>query len=227
MDLVQFIYAFVLTPTIFIWLKTVIFFNLGNDLGVVLDYEDRFVIDTFVTAIMLVIYAFTVIHSLTKTFEIKKKKDPLFDLFEHSEYFHLWLSHIVTYSGALILFLFLGIINIFFPMVFFVKSINLYAFVVVGIIFSMLFTFAVDIYKVEGKDKFARVIKLQTYLYTFFLLVIYLFERPKYLPQHSIFWFCAAFFVGCVLLSQVKFTKLRNRVMNTFHLVFMDSKTGK
>lgn len=201
MDLVQFIYAFILTPTVLIWLKIVVFFNVCSELNIT-DVEDKFFIDTAITTIFLFIYAFVVIHSLTKTFAMKKSKDPLFDILEHSEYFHLWLSHIVTYSSALLLLFIPGFLNVFFPFRLLVNKSNLNISILMGIIFSAAFYYALWTYKVAEQHKFDRVMKLQVYIYTFILLTTYLISRPKYSPQYIIFWCSVIFFVISTISTQ-------------------------
>jgi len=202
MDLVQFIYAFIITPTILIWIKTVVFFNLNNAVGIS-DPEDKFLIDTVLTTIALFIYAFVVIHSLTKTFAVRKNKDPLFDVFEHAEYFHLWLSHLVIYSGTLLIMFILGVLNIFSPLLISQSLISLYLGITAGILLSSLFYRSLWVYKVEKRAKFDRVLKLQMYFYTFMLVVAYIIFRPKYSPQFSMYWCTSVFYIFLVIFSQM------------------------
>lgn len=203
MDLVQFIYAFILTPTIIIWLKTFFYFNLIDPLNMYLDNEDRFLIDNILTTLLLFFYAFVVIHSLTKTFNIKKNTDPLFDIFEHSEYFHLWLSHIVTYSSALLIMLFLGIINMVFPLDTFGHTLTPTIGLLIGIILSLLFYVAMKNYKVKEQKKFDRVIKFQVYIYTIIILMSYIVVRPLYSTSHLLFWMSLMFYLSTSVLTQV------------------------
>jgi hypothetical protein len=132
----------VVAPIIIIWVKTVIFYNLKNEIGLIIDTEDAFLIDTVVTSVSLYIYSFVVIHSLTKSFQIKKEKDPLFDVFNRSEYFHLWLSHIVTYSGILLIMLSLALLNLFSPITPLTNKIGLYTAIFIGAILGFLFYYA-------------------------------------------------------------------------------------
>lgn len=202
MDLVQFLYAFVLTPAVIIWIKTIVFFNLKNELGVSLGIEDTFLIDTVLTLISLYIFSFVVIHSLTKSFQIKKDQDPLFDVFSRSEYFHLWLSHLITYSGGLLLMLFLALLNLFIPLVTISNKVGLHLALAIGVVLGILFFYAMLIYKVKGETRFDRVIKLQIYLYTLVLLTFYLAVRPDYSVNYAMFWCSAFFFVTAAISSQ-------------------------
>ncbi len=202
MDLIQFIYAFVLAPMMLIWLKTIVFYSLDADIGVY-GQEDKFVIDTVLTTILFLIYAFLVIHSLTKSFQIRKAKDPLFDIFEHAEYFHFWLSHIVVYSGGLLVMLILGGLNIFSPLLLLSSKTNLYFGIILGVIFSILYYTALRLYKTKEQKKFDKVMKLQLYAYTFLMLGAYIMFRPKFTPQYSVFWCTSFFFFFTSVLSQL------------------------
>lgn len=201
MDFVQFLYAFVLTPAIFIWIKTALFFNLRHELGV--SVNDTFWIDTTLTIIALYTYSFVVIHSLTKSFQIKKSKDPLFDLFEHSEYFHLWLSHLIVYSGALLVMFFLGELNLFLPISIISSKSALYLGVAIGVLCGIMFYWGVWVNKIEKQKSFDRIMKFQVYIYTFILLTSYLIADPKFKPPYTAFWCSIFFFVTSTLSLQL------------------------
>jgi len=215
MDLVQFIYAFIITPTLIIWIKTVVFYNL-NSAGIY-DQEDKFFVDTLITVVLLFFFAFMVIHSLTKTFAIKKNKDPLFNVFEHTEYFHMWLSHLATLSTALLTMFIVGNLNIFFPLLSLQANINLYLGIAVGILFGFLFYQVLFVNKVEKQQKFDRVMKLQTYIYTFLIVTAYIIFRPKFDPAYSIYWCTVLFFVSSATFSQ---NLIRSRKKHPNHTGF-------
>lgn len=201
MDLVQFLYAFVISPAIFIWVKTALFFNLKQELGI--SVNDSYWIDTTLTVIFLYIYSFVVIHSLTKSFQIKKVKDPLFDVFEHSEYFHLWLSHLIVYSGGLLLMFLLGELNTFIPITLVSTKFALYLGIVIGILFGLIFYFGMLSYKVEKQKSFDRVMKFQAYFYTFIVLVNYFIFDITFSPANTIFWCSTFFFVTSTVSIQL------------------------
>ncbi|MCA9370211.1 hypothetical protein KC686_03570, partial [Candidatus Woesebacteria bacterium] len=102
LDSIQFLYAFVLAPLLFVWAKT-FFYTLVStqNLGIALSSNDVFILDTVFSTFLLFIYAFVVMHSLTKTFNVRMKDDPLYNIFHHSEYFHLWLTHLAMFGGVL------------------------------------------------------------------------------------------------------------------------------
>ena len=79
LDFVQFIYLFIMTPTLFVWLKTFLFYLLRNELEYSLSINELFVIDTIFTVIAVFVISAVAIHSLTKTFWIKRHHNPKFD----------------------------------------------------------------------------------------------------------------------------------------------------
>lgn len=116
LDLVQFIYAFVIAPLMFVWLKTFLYYILRQEIDVRLSVGDIFFVDTVFSVISLFVYAFVVTHSLTKSFELKRYTDPLYDIFTHSEELHLWISHTAMYIGAMGLFALVSLVNVFSPL---------------------------------------------------------------------------------------------------------------
>lgn len=201
-DLVQFTYAFIISPMIIVWIKTVVFLNLTEASGIS-DPETKFIIDTVITILSLFVYAFLVIHSLTKTFALKKDKDPLFDIFEHAEYFHLWLSHLIVYSGVLFFAFALGVANSFFPLPLLNRGIGLVVGIFLGVLLGFIFYYAMVTYKVEKPEKFDKIMNLQIYIYTFLLTSSYIVFGPKYAPEYSVYWASAAFYLSSVGFSQI------------------------
>ena len=231
MDLVQFLYAFVLAPAIFIWIKTALFFNLRSELGV--SVNDTFWIDTTLTIIALYIYSFVVIHSLTKSFQIQKAKDPLFDFFEHSEYFHLWLSHLTVYSGALLIMFFLGMLNLFFPITLISSKSALYLGIIIGTLCGLMLYFGVLVNRIERQKSFDRIMKFQVYIYTFVVLLTYLVTDPNFVASNTVFWGSVFFFVTATLSLQFlkrpkfkKFQQARQAVANKPTDTPLDRITG-
>ena len=202
MDLVQFLHAFVFTPAVIIWVKTVVFSNLKVYLGESLSVEDLFLVDNILTLISLYIFSFVVIHSLTKSFQLKREKDILFDLFSHSEYFHFWLSHLITYSGGLVLMMVLGVLNLFVPLTELLTKKWLYIAVFVGILFGVLFYVAMFLYRVKEQKKFDRVMKLQLYIHSLIILTLYFVVRPGYSEEYAMFWCSSIFFISSTVFMQ-------------------------
>ena len=101
-DIVQFYYTFILSPIVFVWLKTMIFVLLQANTHN-LSMKEIYSIDTAFSVVFLLIFAFVAMHSVTKTFHLKEK-DPLYNFFFDSEYIHLWLSHLAMAFGAVSIF---------------------------------------------------------------------------------------------------------------------------
>ena len=200
MDLVQFIYAFILTPTMVLWVKTVVFLNLKKEQNLY-SSEDMFLVDTIITTISLIVFGFVVIHSLTKTFSLKKQKDPLIDIFEHSEYFHLWLSHLVTYSGGLFIMLLVGLANLVAPIILFTSKQGLIIGSISGVFLSLIFHHLIKI--IEDQRKFDLVMKFQVYISTVTLMLAYLIFRPEYETKYTMFWCSIMFFLGATVVSRM------------------------
>ena len=203
MDLVQFLHAFVFTPAVIIWVKTVVFSNLKVYVGESLSVEDLFLVDNILTLISLYIFSFVVIHSLTKSFQLKREKDILFDLFSHSEYFHFWLSHLITYSGGLVLMMLLGVLNLFVPLTELLTKKWLYIAVFVGILLGILFYVAMYLYRVKEQRKFDRVMKFQLYIHSLIILSLYFIVRPEYSEKYAVFWCSSFFFISSAVLMQI------------------------
>jgi hypothetical protein len=92
--------------------------------------------------------------------------------------------------------------ELFSPLLLFQSKASLYVGTAIGFILCVLFYMAFWNYKVEKREKFDRIIKLQIYLYTFGLVVAYFIFKPKYSPQFTMYWCTAAFYIFSVIFSQ-------------------------
>ena len=136
-DLVQFVYSFVMAPVLFVWMKSFLFYVLKAELELSLSINDLFIFDSIFSLSFMYIYAFVVIHSLTKTFKMRMLKDPLYDMFHHSEYFHLWLTHVMMFGGGIALSTAFSLINIFLPLPIVAGKSTLFMILGAGIIFGL------------------------------------------------------------------------------------------
>lgn len=215
LDLVQFVYLFILTPTLYVWSKSFLFYILRNELEFKLSVTDLFVIDTAFSVFAFVVVVAIAIHSLTKTFRLKRDYDPHFDIFHLSEYFHLWWTHIVMSTGAMMIATFLSISNIFVP--FTLISLNkpqFYILLVIAIIFGgILF---LGLWMMDAKQgNYMRIMKL---LLAFFLVVhvlIYFFFEPVFNMTYGTYWFMFMAFFSAVMWGAIfekheKTNKLRD-----------------
>lgn len=187
-DMVQFIYSFLLAPAMFVWLKSFLFFILRKELEFGLGLTELFVIDTLFSVLCIFIYAFVVIHSLTKSFNLKKYEDPLYDLFNHSEYFHLWLSHVVIYFGLMTVLTFISMVNLSLPLSIPHSKVATYAVVGMGIFSGIVAFLSVWLSDIEQAN-FMRIMKLLFAFFTLLHIVVYFVFDPKFSIEYGVYWF--------------------------------------
>ena len=203
LDLVQFFYAFVIAPLFFIWIKTLVYILLKTQLGGQISQTHAFVVDTAFSLLALYIFAFVVIHSLTASFQRKMLQDPLYDIFAHSEFFHLWLSHIVMFAGAQLIVTIVAGLNLFYPLQFAVSTQSFYALCAAGVItgvFGFLGVLLSDP-KQDGAN-FMRLMKIIFGVFFILHVVAYFLLTPTFAGAAGVFWFSFFFFstlVGCSL----------------------------
>ncbi len=208
-DLVQFLYAFVLTPIVYVWLKSFLFVFLVQELNLHLSVTDLFIADTALTVVFLFVFAFLVIHSLTKSFELKRHRDPFYDIFQHSEFFHLLTSHVVLYVGMVILLSIISTVNVFIPLQIVNNMIVFYAALIFGFLIGIVIYIGIlltdDVFDVKY-PRFEMFVEI-TYI-TFFLfnIAIYFFYRPGFNLPHVMYWFAfmilGGFITGSLVLDR-------------------------
>lgn len=224
-DLVQFIYAFVVAPILFVWMKTFIFFLLKSDTDLNLSFNQIYLVETGFSVFFLYIFAFVVIHSLTASFNRKRLQDPLWDVFHHSEYFHLWLTHLVMYLGGMLLFTVLAITNLIFPLMFFTNRFGFYLILSAGAVTGILAFFSVWLSDPKQEANFMRIMKLA---FSFFFLthvVIYFIFDPNFSAQYSLYWLSLMIFSSLVVCSLV-FHKSKKALKWYEKLKFVDWGTN-
>ncbi len=201
-DLVQFLYAFFFVPVMFIWLKSLLFYLLRRELDLHLSVTDIFAADTAFSVMFLFLYAFIVIHSLTKSFELKREHDPLYDLMKDSEYFHLWISHIVFNFGMTLIVSVLSVTNLFIPITTTINHPFFYMLLSFGLIFGIaLFVFT---WLSNFSANFVRVMKIFYGVIFTIHVGLYITIYPGFDNRYGIFWvtvtalssfmFCSLFF---------------------------------
>lgn len=198
-DIVQFIYSFVLAPIGFVWFKTFLYGLLQTELHQGFSSRSLFIIDTAFSVYFMYLFAFIVIHSLTKSFQLKSARDPLYDIFHHSEYFHLWLTHLVVFAGSMILVGFFAVINVFFPLEFNVAKPLFYSIAGSGFVAGILFFVALWLAdpKQEGAN-FLRLMKLLAALIFIILVAVYFTFSPSFSSMYLFFWMSLFAFAGVV-----------------------------
>lgn len=198
----QFVYLFVMAPTLFVWLKTFLFYLLRNELEPSLTVTEMFVVDTIFTVIAIFVMVAVAIHSLTKTFKIKRAINPQFDIYHLSEYFHLWWSHIIIWGGAMLLVSFVALANVFAPLELeltkgiFIFS-QFFASVVGGLFFMAIWMSDPE------QGNFMRLMKLLLVFFSVIHIVFYFVFDPQFNSQYVIYWFSLAAFVSAAAIGSV------------------------
>lgn len=210
LDLIQFLYTFILAPLFFLWAKTFIFFLLRSEATISLSTGQMFTIDTAFSLFLFYMYAFIVMHSLTKTFRLNSEKDPLYDLFHHSEYIHLWLTHIVTSIGAMLLLVILAIINIYFPLALFMSKTIFYLVCAGGVLIGSIGY--VGLWLTDPRQdgrRYMRLMKLAIGICFALLTVAYFVVNPRFDAGFSLFWFVFFTFSTMLIWSFFTYRSLR------------------
>lgn len=208
-DLVQFVYAFVLTPIVYVWLKSFLFVFLVQELDLHLSVTDLFIADTIFTVIFLFVFAFLVIHSLTKSFELKRTRDPFYDIFQHSEFFHLLTSHVVLYAGSVVLINIISTVNVFIPLEVANNMIVFYAALILGFLIGIIIYIGILLTDDEFDVKYPRFemfVELVYIVFFIFNIGIYFFVRPGFNLSHVMYWFVfmilGGFITGSLVLDR-------------------------
>lgn len=202
LDLVQFFYAFILSPVLFVWLKTFLYFLLRVEANISLTTGQLFLVDTIYSTFFLYVFAFIVIHSLTKSFNLKQNRDPLYNLFEHSEFFHLWLTHLIMYLGGMVLLTILATINVWFPLELRLSENMFYILFISGFLSGFL-TFMI-VWLSDPKQEEANFMRLMKLSFGFFFLVhivLYFVFSPPFSPALALYWWSLNAFTALVVCS--------------------------
>ncbi len=205
-DLVQFLYACILTPLAFVWGKVLLYLLVKNGLHTPTSDLNYLLMDSGYSLVFLYVFGFMMLHSLTKSVSLKLSRDPLYDIFNHLEYFHLWLTHLIVFGGGMLILTILGIINVFFPLDLEMADYLFYLFIGSGFFSGGLIFMGIWLSdpKQEEGHHFMRVMKILIgLLFTVHVIIYFLFE-PKLEANELLFWWSSFNFtmmVFCVFLS--------------------------
>jgi len=203
LDLVQFVYLFLVTPTIYVWLKSFLFYILRNELDLRLSVTDIFVLDTTFSVLAFIVMAAIAMHSLTKTFRLKRDHDPKFDIFHLSEYFHLWWTHFVIWGGAILLASFVSISNVFIPFqIVNMSKIQFYSLLGFGLISGVLTFFSIWLSDADQGD-FMRIMKLVLAFFVLIHVVVYFVLDPIFNITNIGYWFVFANLFSATLCASL------------------------
>lgn len=199
-DLVQFFYAFILLPALYVWMKGFLFVLLESQLGQTLSQQSLLFWDTVYSILFLFLYAFTVIHSLTKSFQLKRDKDPLYDLFEHSEYYHSWVSHTVVYVGGMILFFSLAALNAWIDLPWPIRDSVFHGLLAIALGTAALI-FKSFLISDFGDFRFVKLMNLLSAFFFVLCIVVYALTEPSFAGAKAMYWFQLTVFLGLSLLG--------------------------
>lgn len=220
LDLVQFIYLFLIAPAMFVWSKSFIFYILRNELQLNLSVTDLFIVDTIFSVLSFIVISAIAIHSLTKTFWIKRHHDPEFDIYHLSEYFHLWWTHIVMWGGAMVLGTFMSVVNVIVPLELVIASkLQFYSLFGLGFILGIVFFFA--IWNSDPQQgNYMRLMKLFLAFSLLIHIIIYFIFEPAFNISNGVYWFVlsalsAAVFAASTFERYEKTNRFRNFLLHS------------
>lgn len=222
-DAIQFLYAFIVGPTMFVWLKSMLFLVLRTEFQQGLRLGDIFFIDTVFSLVALYVFAFIVIHSLTKSFSLRRYEDPLYDLFYHSEYFHLWITHIVMFGGAMVLLTILAVVNAFIPVVISMPRLTFYSLLAVAWVAGLFWFGAVwlaDPKQEVRSSQFRFIVLMKLVMGVSFLIhmLAFFIVKPSFTAAHMLYWFSTVAFAAQVMIGSFMYKSVR--AQNTFQHFF-------
>ncbi len=228
LDIVQFCYIFFFYPLFFVWLKSFVYVQLKSMIGINLSPSEYFVIDTTVATVGLYLYGIVAMKGLTKTLFLVRQKNPLMDLFPHTEYIHLWISHVAIFIGVVAILSVLSIVNLLFP--FQVPESDLTNMLTVGLGIAFgLCLYIVLLLSNPQQDHF-RLLKTVKLLFgsVFSLFVaVYLIMSPPLSPSYSLYWFSLFLFATFVVCSFFSYKSPRaNSFMERITDLFRDYSWG-
>lgn len=211
MDMTQFLYTFIIGPVGFVWMKSLLFFLLRNELNLRLTLSEYLTIDTLFSVFFLFVYAFVVIHSLTKSFQLSTEKDDVFEFFAKSEFFHMDFSHYGIYLGIILLGVFLGLANLFFPFLIQpLSKLQFYWCLLGSGIFGLIAQAGMYLYRSNGRH-FLRLIKFFLGIAFLTLACGYILLEPNFNSQYIVYWSILAMTITMVAISLFSEQKQQGR----------------
>jgi len=200
LDLVQFFYLFILSPTLFIWAKSFLFFLLRDELELGLSVAELFMVDTFFSVLSFFLFISVAFHTLTKTFRIKRDHDPHFDVYHLSEYFHLWWSHLSMWAGGIVLASFFSILNLFFPSLTSGSKLQFYLELGLAFVTGIVAFFAVWMSDPK-QGNFMRLMKIIFGIFFLIHVILYFAFDPKFNLSQAVYWFVFVVLLAAVICS--------------------------
>ncbi len=210
-DLVQFLYAFILTPLTFVWGKVLLFLLVKNGLNVGTSEMTYLLLDSTFSLVFLYVFGFELLHSLTKSVSLQVSRDPLYNIFDHLEYFHLWLTHLIIFGGGMLLLAILGIANVFFALDVHLAQSVFYTILTTGLLTGGLMFLGIWLSdpRQEKGFHFMRIMKFLIGLLFIAHVVVYFLFEPRLQSSQVLFWWSAFNFTALVFASFMSYRSRR------------------
>lgn len=192
-DMVGFIYAFFFSPLIYFCLRYMFFAMIDSE---TFRTKQFYLLDVLLNLILLFAYTGIVLHLLTKEVALRRIESSKEDILNYLERIHLIFSHLLLYLGGLLAAVFLGGMNLYYPLV-----LDDISFVII-LICSFLAAIGLGIgvwLSNFTKTKFLIMIELVSTISLLAYFVFYLTNRPSFTGSFLIFW--AIFLFLAVFLS--------------------------
>jgi hypothetical protein len=188
-----------------------------------LGQRTSFAIDTLFTVLFLYLAIVKTVHGITKSFSLKVKKEPEFDIFQVSEYLHMWWSHLAMYILGFVILLFISVINLLYPFaeVDFTKN-GFLIFLLIGQFLGLVIFFGVVNTKLKSGN-FQSFMKILFALCSTVQALLYIFYRPAFSAVYLGYWFVSSTFLATVWCS-LAFE--RNKFLRQIHAKFVPKNWG-
>ncbi len=224
LDLVQFIYLFVVSPILFIWVKNFLFYIFRGEVGASLSVNQLFIIDTTLSVIAFYTFSAIAIHTLTKTFRLQKDHNPLFDWFELSEYFHLWWSHLIIWIGVMSLLTFVSLVNVLVPINISPDAFTTHWAVLIGMFIGAVLYFGMIVRTYLDSESlqanYLRIMKLCFAAFFILHVLLYFIFDPKFNATFAAYWTVVNTFFTAVLFSLIfRFSQFRRVVKRLLQML--------
>jgi hypothetical protein len=163
------------------------------------------------------------VHAVTKSFSLKVKSTPSFDIFQISEYLHMWWSHLAMYGLVLFGLAFVSITNLMFPLVASdLTRQGFFACLAFGILMGLILYTVVWNTKLS-KGNFENFMKFIFALFFVLHATVYIKFRPSFSSEYLVFWMVFTLFVTTVIGS---FFLERSRRVQRWRALFRPASWG-
>jgi len=198
-DFVQFIYSFIIVPMLFVWMKSFIYFLFRIEIGKSISFSEFLALDTTFSVVFLFVATFIVIHSLTKSFELQREKDPLIDIYELSEYFHQTFSHLAIYLIGFLLVTIMSLANLLLPFQPVITT-RFYPGLALGLLTGIVTYMSVIAYE-NATRPYLRIMKLAYGLIFLIHVLAYFFVSPPFTSTYGVYWITLTASITLIFLA--------------------------